>query len=32
MPEKSSWYKTGDMANIFIGEHVDGLRFIESKK
>jgi len=32
MPDKPSWYKIGDMSNIFIGEHVDGLRFIETKK
>jgi hypothetical protein len=28
MPGKPSFYKTGDMANIMIGEHVDGVRFI----
>ena len=27
MPEKPKWYKTGDMARIFIGEHVDGVVF-----
>lgn len=32
MPGKPGWYKTGDMANFFIGEHVDGVRFIPSVK
>ncbi len=27
MPGKPKWYKTGDMARIFIGEHVDGVVF-----
>ncbi len=27
MPGKPRWYKTGDMARIFIGEHVDGVVF-----
>ena len=27
MPGKPAWYKTGDMARIFIGEHVDGVTF-----
>ena len=27
MPGKPSWYKTGDMARIFIGEHVEGVTF-----
>ena len=27
MPGKPKWYKTGDMANIFIGEHVDNVIF-----
>ena len=31
MPDKPGWYKTGDMANIFVGEHVEGLNFIKSK-
>jgi hypothetical protein len=31
MPNKPGFYKTGDMANIFIGEHVDSVRFISSK-
>jgi hypothetical protein len=29
MPGKPAWYKTGDMARIFIGEHVDGVSFVE---
>lgn len=29
MPNKPAWYKTGDMARIFIGEHVEGVRFIK---
>lgn len=27
MPDKPNWYKTGDMANIYIGEHVEGIEF-----
>jgi hypothetical protein len=27
MPGKPSWYKTGDMARIFVGEHVEGVTF-----
>lgn len=27
MPEKPKWYKTGDMAGIFIGEHVENISF-----
>ncbi len=27
MPGKPKWYKTGDMARIFIGEHVDNVVF-----
>ena len=27
MPGKPRWYKTGDMARIFIGEHVDNVVF-----
>lgn len=27
MPEKPKWYKTGDMARIFIGEHVENVVF-----
>lgn len=30
MPGKPGFYKTGDMANIFVGEHVEGLRFIQT--
>jgi len=29
MPDKPAWYKTGDMARIFIGEHVEEVSFIE---
>jgi hypothetical protein len=28
MPGKPGWYKTSDMAGFFVGEHVDGLRFV----
>ncbi|MFC6100240.1 glycosyl hydrolase family 28 protein [Olivibacter domesticus] len=28
MPDKPKWYKTGDMARIFVGEHVEGVTFI----
>ena len=28
MPGKPGYYKTADMANIFVGEHADGIRFI----
>lgn len=31
MPDKPGFYKTTDMANIFEGEHVEGLRFISAK-
>jgi hypothetical protein len=27
MPGKPKWYKTGDMARIFIGEHVENVTF-----
>lgn len=27
MPEKPKWYKTADMARIFVGEHVEGVVF-----
>lgn len=27
MPGKPKWYKTGDMARIFVGEHVDNVTF-----
>ncbi|MFC0518088.1 glycosyl hydrolase family 28 protein [Mucilaginibacter angelicae] len=30
MKGKPGFYKTGDMANIFIGEHVDGVKFVIS--
>ncbi|WPU96110.1 glycosyl hydrolase family 28 protein [Mucilaginibacter sabulilitoris] len=30
MPGKPGFYKTGDMANIWVGEHVEGLRFIQT--
>lgn len=29
MVDKPIWYKTGDEANIFIGEHVDGISFVQ---
>jgi hypothetical protein len=29
MPSKPKWYKTSDLAGIFVGEHVDGLKFIQ---
>ena len=29
MPGKPTWYKTGDMARIYIGEHVDGVTFVK---
>mgnify|MGYP000012641992 FL=1 len=29
MADKPKWYKTADMANIFIGEHVEGVTFSE---
>lgn len=32
MPGKPGWYKTGDMADILVGEHVDNIKFIPSKK
>jgi hypothetical protein len=31
MKGKPGFYKTGDMANIFIGEHVDGIKFVANK-
>lgn len=31
MPEKPKWYKTSDFANIFVGEHVEGISFAEGK-
>lgn len=27
MPEKPKWYNTGDMARIFVGEHVENIQF-----
>ncbi len=27
MPDKPGYYKTGDMAGIFVGEHVEGIQF-----
>jgi hypothetical protein len=27
MPGKPTWYKTGDIARFFVGEHVEGLVF-----
>ena len=29
MPEKPQWYKPSDMANIFVGEHVENVIFIK---
>lgn len=31
MPSKPKWYKTGDMARIFIGEHVENVTFVKSE-
>ncbi|MBS1602581.1 MAG: alginate lyase family protein [Bacteroidetes bacterium] len=28
MPGKPAWYKTSDLAGFYVGEHVDGLRFV----
>ena len=30
MPGKPGWYETADFAHMFVGEHVEGLRFIRS--
>lgn len=30
MPGKPAWYKTGDMANFYIGEHAETIKFIPS--
>ncbi|HWK05047.1 MAG TPA: serine hydrolase [Puia sp.] len=30
MPGKPAWYLTGDFAHFFVGEHVEGLKFISS--
>ena len=27
MPDKPDWYKTSDMANIYVNDHVEGLTF-----
>lgn len=32
MPGKPKWYKTSDMANMFIGEHVEGVEFKKTNK
>jgi len=32
MPGKPAWYKTGDMANFYIGSHVNNITFVSSKK
>lgn len=29
MPSKPKWYKTADMANIFVGEHVENVTFVK---
>lgn len=31
MPEKPKWYKTSDMARIFVGEHVENISFVRSE-
>lgn len=31
MPGKPKWYKTADMARMFIGEHVEGVQFSKTK-
>lgn len=31
MPERPKWYKTGDLARIFIGEHVEDVTFTVTK-
>ncbi len=30
-PDKPAWFKTGDLANIFIGEHVNNITFVTKK-
>jgi hypothetical protein len=30
MPGKPAWYQTGDLAHFFVGEHVEGLKFIST--
>jgi len=29
MPGKPAWYKTSDMARFFVGEHVEGIKFVK---
>ena len=29
MPERPKWYKTSDLARIFVGEHVEGVSFVK---
>lgn len=31
MPNKPKWFKTSDMANFFVGEHVEGIVFSKTK-
>jgi hypothetical protein len=31
MPGKPGWYQTADFAHIYVGEHVEGLKFISSE-
>ena len=31
MSGKPAWYKTSDMARIFVGEHVEGIKFIKTE-
>ena len=32
MPGKPAWYQTGDLAHFYVGEHVEGLRFIATNQ
>ncbi len=32
MPNKPKWFKTSDMANFFVGEHVEGIVFSKTKE
>ena len=32
MPGKPRWYQTGDMARIYVGPHVEGVEFVETKE
>lgn len=32
MPNKPKWFKTSDMANFFVGEHVEGIVFSKAKE